>query len=159
MSLSSQKRSSIQTAREISTSQHLPTANSTSTRLLAHDTDPRIKRPQKRPSRRHRDTPITNQPTKLTYLPTHLPTIALPYTITMCYQLMELYSACRCLYYQHAIDRCAAYGRPGHDIQQRTIYVGYACSAHTGHNGQYAPAYTYSDSGYQSGRSSTKSYR
>jgi hypothetical protein len=35
----------------------------------------------------------------------------------MCYQLFELYSACRCLYYQHAVDRCAAYGRPGHGIQ------------------------------------------
>ncbi|KAL7959869.1 hypothetical protein V8C34DRAFT_303566 [Trichoderma compactum] len=56
----------------------------------------------------------------------------------MCYQLVELYSACRCLYYQHAIDRCAAYGRPGHNIEQRTIYV---------------------DSGYGSGHSSRKSYR
>ncbi|KAG7147145.1 hypothetical protein HYQ46_004043 [Verticillium longisporum] len=45
----------------------------------------------------------------------------------MCYQLVELYSACRCLYYQHAVDRCAGYGRPGHSIQQRTIFVGYAC--------------------------------
>ncbi|KAK1255224.1 hypothetical protein MKX08_009219 [Trichoderma sp. CBMAI-0020] len=66
----------------------------------------------------------------------------------MCYQLVELYSACRCLYYQHAIDRCAAYGRPGHNIEQRTIYVGYACSAHTGHSAQYAHESTYSDSGY-----------
>ncbi|KAK1717025.1 uncharacterized protein BDZ83DRAFT_748865 [Colletotrichum acutatum] len=49
----------------------------------------------------------------------------------MCYQLVELYSACRCLYYQHAIDRCAAYGRPGHSIQNRTILVGYACHAHS----------------------------
>ncbi|PNP43453.1 hypothetical protein TGAMA5MH_04911 [Trichoderma gamsii] len=78
----------------------------------------------------------------------------------MCYQLVELYSACRCLYYQHAIDRCAAYGRPGHNIEQRTIYVGYACSAHTGHSAQYAHESTYSDSGYGSGgRSSRKSYR
>ncbi|KAL2148338.1 hypothetical protein VTH82DRAFT_2258 [Thermothelomyces myriococcoides] len=52
----------------------------------------------------------------------------------MCYQLVELYSHCRCLYYQHAVDRCAAYGRPGHGIQMRTIL--------------------YSDSGYYSGRSS-----
>ncbi|KAH6891350.1 hypothetical protein B0T10DRAFT_560598 [Thelonectria olida] len=51
----------------------------------------------------------------------------------MCYQLVELYSACRCLYYQHAVDRCASYGR--HEIQQRVIYVGY------------------SDSGYCSGQS------
>ncbi|TDZ61886.1 hypothetical protein CTRI78_v004017 [Colletotrichum trifolii] len=49
----------------------------------------------------------------------------------MCYQLFELYSVCRCLYYQHAIDRCAAHGRGGHSIQNRTILVGYACDAHS----------------------------
>ncbi|KAH7322667.1 hypothetical protein B0I35DRAFT_426223 [Stachybotrys elegans] len=49
----------------------------------------------------------------------------------MCYQLLELYSACRCAYYQHAIDRCAAYGRPNHHIQERTIYVGYPCPVHS----------------------------
>ncbi|KAH8891655.1 hypothetical protein GQ53DRAFT_648676 [Thozetella sp. PMI_491] len=48
----------------------------------------------------------------------------------MCYQVMELYSACRCLYYQHAIDRCDSYGR--HPIQRRTILVGYACIDHSG---------------------------
>lgn len=74
----------------------------------------------------------------------------------MCYQLVELYSACRCLYYQHAVDRCAAYGRPGHGIQRRTILVGYACSEHSrsanyGY-GDYSQA-QYSDSGYHSGRS------
>ncbi|KAK4104312.1 hypothetical protein N658DRAFT_514233 [Parathielavia hyrcaniae] len=81
----------------------------------------------------------------------------------MCYQLVELYSACRCLYYQHAVDRCAAYGRPGHGIQMRTILVGYACSEHTSHSSGYdygCPA-QYSDSGYHSGyhsgRSSSKS--
>ncbi|KAK1750617.1 hypothetical protein QBC47DRAFT_365217 [Echria macrotheca] len=75
----------------------------------------------------------------------------------MCYQLVELYSACRCLYYQHAVDRCAAYGRPGHGIQRRTILVGYACSEHSSSRGasyysDYAQA-QYSDSGYHSGRS------
>ncbi|KAJ6440338.1 hypothetical protein O9K51_06128 [Purpureocillium lavendulum] len=77
----------------------------------------------------------------------------------MCYQLVELYSACRCLYYQHAIDRCASYGRRGHGIQQRTIYVGYACTAHSSRSAQYASTYNYSDSGYHSSRSSRKSYR
>ncbi|KFA76987.1 hypothetical protein S40288_09976 [Stachybotrys chartarum IBT 40288] len=48
----------------------------------------------------------------------------------MCYQLAELYSACQCLYYLHAADRCPAYGQPGHAIQKRTLYVGYACSLH-----------------------------
>ncbi|KAK2022197.1 hypothetical protein LX32DRAFT_519015, partial [Colletotrichum zoysiae] len=53
----------------------------------------------------------------------------------MCYQIVELYSACRCLYYQHPIDKCRAYGRPGHSIQKRTILVGYACHAHSqGHS-------------------------
>ncbi|KAK4246769.1 hypothetical protein C7999DRAFT_41839 [Corynascus novoguineensis] len=77
----------------------------------------------------------------------------------MCYQLVELYSACRCLYYQHAVDRCAAYGRPGHGIQMRTILVGYACSEHTSHAAGYDYSYSthYSDSGYYSGRSSKSS--
>ncbi|KAM5352511.1 hypothetical protein ACJ41O_005233 [Fusarium nematophilum] len=77
----------------------------------------------------------------------------------MCYQLVELYSACRCLYYQHAIDRCASYGRPGHYIEQRTILVGYACSAHSAYAAQGASQYSYSDSGYHSGYSSSRGYR
>ncbi|KXJ91183.1 hypothetical protein Micbo1qcDRAFT_205188 [Microdochium bolleyi] len=60
----------------------------------------------------------------------------------MCYQLVEIYSACKCLYYQHAVDRCGNYGRRGHGITERTIFVGYAChlhshgsdQAHGGHN-------------------------
>lgn len=80
----------------------------------------------------------------------------------MCYQVIELYSACRCLYYQHAVDRCAAYGRPGHHITKRTILVGYACSDHSQGSsyGQYASSHhTYSDSGYYSGHSSSRSSR
>jgi hypothetical protein len=49
----------------------------------------------------------------------------------MCYQLIELYSACRCLYFPHPVDRCAAYGRAGHGIQWRTTLVGYSCSEHS----------------------------
>ncbi|KAI0376042.1 hypothetical protein F5Y04DRAFT_293246 [Hypomontagnella monticulosa] len=49
----------------------------------------------------------------------------------MCYQLIERYSACHCLYYQHAADRCAAYGQSGHPITTRTILVGYACQTHS----------------------------
>lgn len=48
----------------------------------------------------------------------------------MCYQIIELYAACRCLYHEHAVDGCASYGRPGHSIERRTIYVGYACPNH-----------------------------
>jgi len=49
----------------------------------------------------------------------------------MCYQLIEIYSACRCAYYQHPIDRCAKYGRSGHEVSKRTILVGYVCSEHS----------------------------
>ncbi|KAI8628488.1 hypothetical protein F5Y19DRAFT_438091 [Xylariaceae sp. FL1651] len=54
----------------------------------------------------------------------------------MCYQIVEVYSACRCLYYQHAVDVCSDYGRLGHEISKRTILVGYACESHAaGSNG------------------------
>ncbi|KAI1645082.1 uncharacterized protein F4817DRAFT_193671 [Daldinia loculata] len=49
----------------------------------------------------------------------------------MCYQLVELYTACRCLYYRHAVDRCSAYGQSEHHITTRSILVGYACQTHT----------------------------
>lgn len=83
-----------------------------------------------------------------------------PVTQAMCYQLTELYSACRCLYYQHAVDRCAAYGRPGHGITKRTILVGYACQDHSQSSsyGAYAGGQTYSDSGYYSNHSTRDSY-
>ena len=78
----------------------------------------------------------------------------------MCYQLIELYSACRCLYYQHAVDRCINYGQPGHRIERRTILVGYACSEHAqAQRGYYASPHTYSDSGYYSGQSHKSSHR
>lgn len=50
----------------------------------------------------------------------------------MCYQLIERYSACRCLYYLHAVDKCASYGRRGHTATSREIAVGYACPSHGG---------------------------
>ncbi|KAK4158890.1 hypothetical protein QBC43DRAFT_273514 [Cladorrhinum sp. PSN259] len=50
----------------------------------------------------------------------------------MCYQLVEVYSLCRCCYYQHSIDRCPSYGKSGHPIQIRNILVGYSCSEHGG---------------------------
>lgn len=54
----------------------------------------------------------------------------------MCYQVLELYSACRCLYYQHAVDRCPRYGTRGHGITQRTILVGYPCLDHASNDAQ-----------------------
>ncbi|KAH8687212.1 hypothetical protein BGZ60DRAFT_342302, partial [Tricladium varicosporioides] len=38
----------------------------------------------------------------------------------MCYLVVEKYSVCRCVYYKHNIDMCAAYGTQGHGIQERT---------------------------------------
>jgi len=49
----------------------------------------------------------------------------------MCYQVIERYSRCRCLYYKHAIDPCAAHGERGHTTQEKTVLVGYACSLHS----------------------------
>ncbi|KAF2627512.1 hypothetical protein BU25DRAFT_301398, partial [Macroventuria anomochaeta] len=51
----------------------------------------------------------------------------------MCYQVVERYSVCRCLYHKHAIDPCAAHGQRGHMVQEKTVLVGYACSLHSGH--------------------------
>ncbi|KAK0386863.1 hypothetical protein NLU13_5176 [Sarocladium strictum] len=48
----------------------------------------------------------------------------------MCFQIVEFYAACRCLYYQHPIDQCGSFGSPGHEIRQRTTFVGYTCSSH-----------------------------
>jgi hypothetical protein len=48
----------------------------------------------------------------------------------MCYQLIERYNLCRCLYYQHAVDKCALNGRLGHNVISRTICVGMACAQH-----------------------------
>ncbi|KAF5509559.1 hypothetical protein CGCF413_v002577 [Colletotrichum fructicola] len=59
----------------------------------------------------------------------------------MCYRIIELYSACSCLYYEHDIDKCASYGRPGHFVQKRTIFVGYTCQNHI------SSAESYPDSG------------
>ncbi|KAJ0420406.1 Alpha/Beta hydrolase protein [Aspergillus carlsbadensis] len=63
----------------------------------------------------------------------------------MCYQLVERYSVCGCLYFQHAIDPCTAYGQRGHQTQEKTVLVGYACPRHSARRG--------SGSSYSSGRS------
>lgn len=51
-------------------------------------------------------------------------------TLTMCLLLIERYSVCQCLYYQHAVDRCPQYGQPGHSVAGRTIWVGSTCNKH-----------------------------
>ncbi|EAS29060.3 uncharacterized protein CIMG_07806 [Coccidioides immitis RS] len=49
----------------------------------------------------------------------------------MCYQLIEVYSVCRCLYHKHAVDPCTAYGQRGHVVQEKVVLVGYACPRHS----------------------------
>ncbi|PMD66174.1 uncharacterized protein K444DRAFT_514103, partial [Hyaloscypha bicolor E] len=44
----------------------------------------------------------------------------------MCYLVVERYSVCRCLYYKHNVDMCAAYGQQGHPIQERTVLPWFA---------------------------------
>ncbi|KAF2453439.1 hypothetical protein BDY21DRAFT_293030 [Lineolata rhizophorae] len=72
----------------------------------------------------------------------------------MCYQVVERYAACRCLYYKHGIDRCAGYGQAGHVVQEKTVLVGYACSMHSSHRAETASMSGHGilpDSGYSSG--------
>ena len=71
--------------------------------------------------------------------------------VNMCYQVIERYSVCRCLYYKHAIDPCAAHGQRGHGIQEKTVLVGYACSTHSNHRPQAYHTGVLPDSGYGSG--------
>ncbi|KAF8846649.1 hypothetical protein BDZ45DRAFT_812167 [Acephala macrosclerotiorum] len=70
----------------------------------------------------------------------------------MCYLVVERYSVCRCLYYQHSVDYCSAYGTKNHPVQERTVLVGYSCEDHS-HSEQQATTlwssgYGHSDSGY-----------
>ncbi|KAJ5927535.1 hypothetical protein N7516_009308 [Penicillium verrucosum] len=69
----------------------------------------------------------------------------------MCYKVVERYSVCKCLYFEHSIDPCSAYGQRGHGIQEKTVLVGYTCDKHSGW-GIYAvsPGAKRSDSGYGS---------
>jgi hypothetical protein len=52
-------------------------------------------------------------------------------SITMCYQIVERYSVCRCLYYRHSVDPCQRYGQRGHSTTEKTVLVGYACPDHS----------------------------
>lgn len=77
----------------------------------------------------------------------------------MCYLVVERYSVCRCLFYKHSVDMCAAWGQEGHPIQERTVLVGYACEKHSQYQEPQAPSSRdgYSDSGY--GTASHASHR
>lgn len=49
----------------------------------------------------------------------------------MCYQVVELYSVCRCLHYRHAVDPCQAYKQHRHTTQEKPVLVGYVCFEHS----------------------------
>jgi hypothetical protein len=71
----------------------------------------------------------------------------------MCIQIVELYAVCKCIYYRHGIDRCAAYGHAGHQIVEKVIYVGYTCGTHSQQRQGSSSAVRYAglpDSGYSS---------
>ncbi|KGO77182.1 hypothetical protein PITC_024240 [Penicillium italicum] len=70
----------------------------------------------------------------------------------MCYKVVERFSVCKCLYFEHSIDPCSAYGQRGHEVQEKTVLVGYTCDKHSG-RGIYAvlpEARQWPDSGYGS---------
>jgi hypothetical protein len=48
----------------------------------------------------------------------------------MCFQLVESYSDCGCIFYRHRVDRCSAYGKPRHIVEQKEITVASVCSIH-----------------------------
>ncbi|KAJ5761457.1 hypothetical protein N7533_003496 [Penicillium manginii] len=73
----------------------------------------------------------------------------------MCYKVVERYSVCKCVYFQHSIDPCSAYGQRGHSIQEKTVLVGYACARHSAHSSPTSPtAGRWPDSGYSSSKGS-----
>ena len=49
----------------------------------------------------------------------------------MCYQLIEHYNDCGCIYHIHAVDPCPRAKQRGHAIAKTSIAVGYACSRHS----------------------------
>ncbi|KAA8897469.1 hypothetical protein FN846DRAFT_233031 [Sphaerosporella brunnea] len=48
----------------------------------------------------------------------------------MCIRIHERYAVCKCIYYVHGVDPCQSVGRHGHNIQEKTVLVGYACTRH-----------------------------
>ncbi|KAJ6084530.1 hypothetical protein N7486_011330 [Penicillium sp. IBT 16267x] len=73
----------------------------------------------------------------------------------MCYKVVERYSVCKCIYFQHSTDPCAAYGQRGHSVQEKTVLVGYACSIHAARGASSSPtAGRWPDSGYSSSKGS-----
>lgn len=51
-----------------------------------------------------------------------------------CYQTIERYSVCRCLYFKHPVDHrinCGGHETQGHQVVEKTVLVGYACEEHS----------------------------
>ncbi|KAI5843252.1 hypothetical protein BZA05DRAFT_184893 [Tricharina praecox] len=53
----------------------------------------------------------------------------------MCIRLIERYAVCKCTYHVHGVDPCQSVGQYGHNIQDRTVLVGYACTQHVAASG------------------------
>lgn len=80
--------------------------------------------------------------------------------VKMCYLVVERYSVCRCLYYQHSVDMCPSYGMQGHGAQEKTVLVGYACEKHSTHQPYQdsSAREDYSDSGYHTASHSSNTH-
>ena len=73
-------------------------------------------------------------PTNKQYHPIHTPEYSCTLAIQsskMCYKVVERFSVCKCLYYEHAVDPCERYGQYGHSAEEKTVLVGYACEKHS----------------------------
>lgn len=69
----------------------------------------------------------------------------------MCFKVVERFSVCGCLYFEHAVDPCEAYGQRGHVVQEKVVLVGYACEKHAARrNGLPSKGCNWPDSGYSS---------
>jgi hypothetical protein len=70
---------------------------------------------------------------------------------TMCFKVVERFSVCGCLYFQHAVDPCEAYGQRGHAVQEKVVLVGYTCEKHTARrSGTTSRGCNWPDSSYSS---------
>jgi len=49
----------------------------------------------------------------------------------MCYQVIEKYAECGCIYHIHRADPCSLAKQPGHLVRKRETQVGYACTRHS----------------------------
>ena len=55
----------------------------------------------------------------------------------MCIRVVERFAVCNCVYYVHGVDQCGAYGRRGHEIEDRNVPVGHTCPEHAAQGYQH----------------------